>query len=159
MTELPSYRLLWLPAVSTLCPVKRWNLDFRTCNISSVYHAFHTERHFLSATEYSPARTLKRTIDKGPMNPGPRCFILEYFYFYILTKTGPLLKLDVKVIISDNTFEMRDVSKSWISPLLLRIWRRAKPARDNHKKFCSILNNRRDKYHCYRWEIHITQWR
>ena len=70
MTELPSYRLLWLPAVSTLCPVKRWNLDFRTCNISSVYHAFHTGRHFLSATEYSPARTLQRTIDKGPINPG-----------------------------------------------------------------------------------------
>ena len=155
MTELPSYRLLWLPAVSTLCPVKRWNLDFRTCNMLSVYHAFHTERHFLSATEYSPARTLQRTIDKGPMNPGPRCFILEYFYFYILTKTGPLLKLDVKVIISDNTFEMRDVSKSWISPLLLRIWRRAKQVRDNHKKFFSILNSRRGKYHCYRWEIHI----
>ena len=159
MTELPSYRLLWLPAVSTLCPVKRWNLDFRTCNMLSVYHAFYTGRHSLSATEYFPARALQRTVDKGPMNPGPRCFILEYFYFYILTKTGPLLKLDVKVIISDNTFEMRDVSKSWISPLLLRIWRRAKSVRDNHKKFCSILNIRRDKYHRFRWEIHITQWR
>ena len=78
----------------------------------SVYHAFYTGRHSLSATEYFPARALQRTVDKGPMNPGPRCFVLEYFYFYILTKTGPLLKLDVKVIISDNTFEMRDVSKS-----------------------------------------------
>ena len=78
MTELPSYRLLWLPAVSTLCPVKRWNLDFRTCNMLSVYHAFYTGRHSLSATEYFPARALQRTVDKGPMNPGPRCFILEY---------------------------------------------------------------------------------
>ena len=78
----------------------------------SVYHAFYTGRHSLSATEYFPSRALQRTVDKGPMNPGPRCFILEYFYFYILTKTGPLLKLDVKVVISDNTFEVRDVLRN-----------------------------------------------
>ena len=61
MTELQSYRLLWLPAVSSLFPVKRWNLDFRTCNMLSVYHAFYTGRHSLSATEYFPARALQRT--------------------------------------------------------------------------------------------------
>ena len=70
MTELPSYRLLWLPAVSTLCPVKRWNLDFRSCDISSVYHAFHTDRHFLSATEYSPARALQRIKGQWTQDPG-----------------------------------------------------------------------------------------
>ena len=61
-----------------LCPVKRWDLDFRTCNMLSVYHAFYTGRHSLSATEYFPARALQRTVDKGPMNPGPRYYILEY---------------------------------------------------------------------------------
>ena len=73
-----------------------------------------------------PARTLQRTIDKGPMNPGPRCFILEYFYFYILTKTGPLLKLDVKVVIPDNTFEVRDVLRNREYYHYYFKWRRAK---------------------------------
>ena len=31
----------------------------------------------ISATEYFPARALQRTVDKGPMNPGPRYYILE----------------------------------------------------------------------------------
>ena len=92
----------------------------------SVYHAFYTGRHSLSATEYFPARALQRTVDKGPMNPGPRCFILEYFYFYILTKTGPLLKLDVKVVIPDNTFEVRDVLRNREYYHYYFKWRRAK---------------------------------
>ena len=37
--------------------------------------------------------------------------------------------------------------------------RRATQVRDNHNKFRSILNNRKDKHQRYRWEMHITQWR